>query len=406
MLSGEFEWQVFIVIVRLATIVVMVTVLLATVSWAFGAGPRPTRRQDDSVPASRSECDISEARLGSSHISISIVSAQHGDEMASSAPEYAISGTEVTLYAVAEIRLPGQRGPLLHYTLAPRIKVNGRRVATSDLCRPEALPEGLVALKWFKLEPSIVSHGNRNEHLGWARTEWGDEWVRRADVHPTLFPDQFKSVPDGLGVMRYQVQATFSGVSKVVSSPGLQEKSRLGISKKATKVTFIPDLKGWLGHLFALVNTPYIWGNYAHYADDQWGSDCADFIVAAWRRHGKKVEYTNSYGLRGRKYSQRGEAIKVGSVDDAHFYVDSSGSRIPIGPDNVQVGDVVFWPRHVGVLLKDACIEGKTELLSPCTGNGFLDQSDLVIHTLFKPPTVEGIDEAYGTPEEILKPLW
>jgi len=349
---------------------------------------------------------LPDAGVRSKLVSVSIVSAQHGDEVADDAPEYASSGTEVSLYAVAKIRLPGKSGPSLYYTLAPRIKTKGRMVAASSLCSPKDLPNGLVELKWYKLEPSIESHGYRNEHLGWATTQWGGGWVQSADVHPTVFPDQFKTVTGGLGVMRYQVQASFSGTSAVVISPGLIEDSRLGISKKAAKVTFIPNLKGWVGHLFALVNTPYIWGNYAHYADDQWGSDCADFIVAAWRRVGKKLDYTNSYGLRGRKYSKKSKAIKIGSVDDAHFYVDSNGSRIPIGPDSVRIGDVVFWPRHVGVLLKDACVKGKTELLSPCAGNGLLDQSDLVIHTLFKPPTVEGINEAYGTPLEILRPHW
>jgi len=339
-------------------------------------------------------------------VAVSIVSAQLGEETADAKPEYALAGKEVQLFAVVELVGPANDGQSCYYTQAQSVRTGRRRVPSSQLRSPDLLPAGLVELKWYKLEPSKDSYGSRNEPLEWARTSWGGGWERSADVHPTVFPDQFKSVPSGLGVMRFQVEASLAGQTAVVSSPGLLEDSRLGLSKKAAKVTFIPDMEGWLGHLFALVNTPYIWGNLAHHADEQWGSDCADFIVAAWRRYGKKVKYTNSYGMRGGEYSRKSEAIKIGSVDDESFYLNERGGRISFGPAGVTLGDIVFWPRHVGVLLKDACIDNRSTLFSPCPGNGFLDESDLVLHTLFKPPTVEGIDDAYGTPEEILRPRW
>ena len=349
---------------------------------------------------------LPETTLSYQLISVSIVSAQSGEEIADDKPEYAQSGKETKLFAVAKIASLGSDEKPKYYSLADKVRIGRRTISPNRILSPDKFPPGLLELKWYKLEPSEISYGYRNDPLQWAKTPWGEGWGRDADVHPTVFPDQFESVPGGLGVMRFQLEASLAGQPTSVASPGLIEKTRMGISKKAAKVTFVPDMPGWLGHLFALVNSPYIWGNYAHHADGQWGSDCADFVVAAWRRHGKKVKYTNAYGLRGKRYSRKKEAIKIAYVDGDRYYLDEANGRIPIGPDGARVGDVIFWPRHVGVLLKDACKQKKTTLFSACPGNGFLDESDLVIHTLFAPPTVEGIDAAYGTPLEVLRPMW
>lgn len=261
---------------------------------------------------------------------------------------------------------------------------------------------GQVTLEWFKLEPARGSYSSRDLPLEWARTPWkkGDGVI--TDVHPTLLPDQFPSLPTGLGVMRFQLEVR-SG-DRVLTTPGLKPGKGTGLDSGTLRVTYLPVLDAWLPNLFALVNSPYMWGNLAHHADDQLASDCADFIVAAWRRAGHLVPYTNSWGLRDRKYTNPAHSPTISGVDGEGFYLDKQGRRIKLARDQVHIGDVVLWKRHVGVLLKDWC--GSSDPTVQCEGNGYLDSRDLVIHTLFAPPKVEGIGRAYGTPLQILRPRW
>ena len=271
------------------------------------------------------------------------------------------------------------------------LKLHGRKGRADRILPPAVLvPLGVVP-SWKKLEAAQASYTERSTPLAWAATDWEEGWRLPADVHPTILSDDFNNHPTGLGVMRYQVTATWGDRS--VASPGLEEDGRRRISKRAARVTYLPDLPRWLPQLFALVNTPYMWGNLAWHADGQYASDCADFIVAAWRRAGRRTKYTNSYGMKG--HARR--VIRI-SGDEDGAYLDKKGRRIPFGKQGVKPGDVIFWTRHVGVLLKDACTGAPADILEDCEGNGVLDAGDLVIHTVWNPPAVQGIRAAYGDP--------
>jgi hypothetical protein len=300
----------------------------------------------------------------------------------------------ITLYAVLEAQ--DGEGRTWYFTEAPTLRFGEQEVPADRLLSPAALVPRDVAIAWYKLEPGAGSYADRSTPLAWVRTPWGEGWRRGADVHPTVLPDQFPELASGLGVMRFQAEARWGDA--VLSSPGLDPAARGGVARDAARVTMLPDLPRWLPQLFALVNTPYLWGNLAWHADDQVASDCADFVVAAWRRAGRRVGYTNSWGMR--KHARAVIDLPAADRDDA--YLDRRGRRVPFAPGGVRPGDVISWSRHVGVLLRDSCTGEPADLFSDCTGNGYLDASDLVIHTVWKPPTVEGIRRAYGDPIAVL----
>ena len=326
-------------------------------------------------------------------VSIHVAALAPGEAVAADRAVTATAPAAVTLYAVLEAR--DAAGRIWWITDAPKLELHRRKVR-ADRILPAAVlvPRGVVP-RWTKLEAARGSYTERSTPLAWQATDWGEGWSRRADVHPTLLDDQFPEHPTGLGVMRYQVAATWG--EETLASPGLDEEGRRRIAERAAKVTLLPELPRWLPQLFALVNTPYMWGNLAWHADGQYASDCADFIVAAWRRAGRRIKYTNSYGMKG--HGRR--TIPISDADQAGAYLDGKGRRILFGEGGVAVGDVIFWTRHVGVLLKDACTGAPGDILVECAGNGYLDADDLVVHTVWKPPTVEGIREAYGDPKAV-----
>ena len=320
-----------------------------------------------------------------------------GDVVARDLAVTATTPAEVALYAVVEAK--DGDGRTWWITAAPAVRLRGRKVRADRVLPPAVLVPRGVLPAWRKLEPAEGSYSDRDTPLVWASTAWGEGWRRRADVHPTVLPDQFPEQADGLGVMRFQVTVKWG--DRILSSPGLEGRGRRGISQDAGRVTFLPDLPRWLPQLFALVNSPYMWGNLAWHADGQYASDCADFIVAAWRRAGRRIDYTNSSGMK--RHARK--VIRISEASDAG-YLDRKGRSIPFGATGVAPGDVIYWLGHVGVLLKDACTGAPRDILSDCEGNGLLDPGDLVLHTLFAPPTIQGIRDAYGDPDAVFTAMW
>ncbi len=350
-------------------------ILLATLSFSLAPPPDPA------IPAELAP------------VALHIAALAPGDEIARDVAVTATAGVEVVLYAVVEAKDSG--GRTWWITAAPAFKLRGRKVRRDRVLPPAVLvPRGVIP-GWHKLEPAQGSYTERSTPLSWQRTAWADGWQRAVDVHPTILGDQFPDHSTGLGVMRFQVAASWGELD--LASPGLEEEGRRRISKAAAMVTFLPELPRWLPELFALVNTPYMWGNLAWHADGQYASDCADFIIAAWRRSGRRVKYTNSYGMK----SHARRVIGISGTDEDGAYLDRKDRRIPFGRKGVRQGDVIFWTRHVGVILKDACTGKPEDILSDCEGNGYLDTRDLVIHTVWKPPMVEGIRAAYGDPTSV-----
>jgi hypothetical protein len=126
---------------------------------------------------------------------------------------------------------------------------------------------------------------------------------------------------------------------------------------------------------------PYIWASAgttdgSHQSEHLEGSDCADFVVYGMRRLGKKISYTWTGGLPGIT-----KLLAAGARGDDGIYRDDAGKPLPF----TKVGDLILFPRHVGVLAKD---QGTI---------GVLDDQDLMMHTLFDSPKEQAIaDSGYA----------
>jgi hypothetical protein len=121
---------------------------------------------------------------------------------------------------------------------------------------------------------------------------------------------------------------------------------------------------------------PYIWASAGlsdrrHQSERLEGSDCADFVTYGWRRMGHRVPYTWTGGLP--KLTRR--LSRVGRPDSDGVYRDKRGRALAYPAR----GDLILFPRHVGVLVEDRGIKGT------------LDDADLMFHTLFKSPEMEEI---------------
>ena len=106
-------------------------------------------------------------------------------------------------------------------------------------------------------------------------------------------------------------------------------------------------------------------------------------MVYGARRMGKDVPYTWTGGL-ARHTRRLGKGSLYGA-DSAGgrdgVYVDADLAPLPFPA----VGDLILFPRHVGVLVEDRGTEG------------VLDAADLMMHTLFDSPKVQAIaDSGYA----------
>lgn len=287
-------------------------------------------------------------------------------------PSYARTGQHVRLYAVV------RTGKKI-FSDAPSLVLDGKKV------RPEPLPEDAKIL-WKRIEPAKATMSNtasgsfRFEPIEYATTtiESTAHWIT-ADVRPTLTPDH----GDGVGTMRYQV------VVDDVASPGISAKRGRGaggLSDAVMRVSIRRD-DTFLGFLTEMYGQPYIWASAGtsdkvHQSERLEGSDCADLMVYAARRMGKRVAYTWTGGL-----PQVTKLLGRGWRDEAGIYRTADGKPVPF----TQPGDLVLFTRHVGALAVD---KGTI---------GVLDDKDIIIHTLFDSPKEQPIGETgyADTPTEV-----
>ena len=310
-----------------------------------------------------------------------IVTEIEGSQQANQKPKKVTIDDKVNLHAVLKAK---ENNKPVYFSNAKNIKINGKKINPKQIKPWPKTKE--VNLEWFKVEPikksySYVNSGNK---IKYEETKFDQGWTTSADVHPTYLIDQFPEEKTGVGVMRYKVKLATD--DKTLSTPGKNESHKGGISDKLVRVSFRPNTGSWVDYVFELFNTPYIWGSRTKQIDGQVGSDCADFALYGWRRTGKKLPYTWSYGLKDKKYTKNVATID-GMTDNGHF-LDKKGKEITYS--QVNEGDVILYPRHIAVLYKD-------------NGNKVFDCDDLVLHTLFEEPKIDTVCEAYGTPEEVLR---
>jgi hypothetical protein len=292
-------------------------------------------------------------------------------------PKRARADDGVVMYAALEVKVGNGRH---WYSEAGTIRVDGARQVTRPIAEAPAF-----AIAWSRIEPTSADTSNeasgafRYEAIEYRQTSLADGVARLdADVRPTLTPDHTDGVAPGLGTMRYRIEITQDG--RTVASPGIDARRGRGsggLTDAVHRISLRRD-DTYLGYLTEMYGQPYIWASAGgtdatHQSERLEGSDCADFVVYGARRLGKNVPYVWTGGLP--KYTKKLSAGTLG--DDGLVYRDAHGKPLPFP----EVGDLVLFPRHVGVLAED---RGTI---------GVLDVDDLMMHTLFDSPKEQRIGD-------------
>lgn len=302
-----------------------------------------------------------------------------GDGVASDRPAYARRDQPVTLYAVIAVERDGKTR---YFSDARAVKLGGRSLAVAPLAQA---PE--VEVRWNRIEPAVATMSNGDtprefhfEPIDYRATPIAATTAGSliADVRPTLTPDH----GNGVGTMRYQVIALQH--ERVIASPGPESRRGRGaggVTDDVLRVSIRRD-DSYLGFLTEMYGQPYIWASAgttdrAHQSEHLEGSDCADFVVYGKRRlDNPKLPYVWTGSL-----PQYARLLAAGTRGDDGIYRDKAGQPLPF----TRVGDLVLFPRHVGVLAVD---RGTI---------GVLDDRDLMMHTLFDSPKEQPIaDSGYA----------
>ena len=301
-----------------------------------------------------------------------VASVDDGD--ASEMPVHAKRGEHVTLYALLEL------SDHTFVTDAPRVRLHGHHVAVQPLVRGPA-----IAVAWNRVEPAAASYSNTEggsfhfEPIEYRATaiDGARAGSLAADVRPTLTPDH----GHGVGTMRYQLVVTQG--DRTIASAGPEARRGRGsggLTDDVMRVSIRRD-DTYLGYLTEMFGQPYVWASAGlsdatHQSERLEGADCADFVVYGARRMGKRYAYTWTGGL-----PEITTLLAAGTRDERGVYRDAKGDPVPF----TKVGDLVLFPRHVGVLVEDRGVIG------------VLDDQDIMMHALFDTPKEQPIaDSGYA----------
>jgi hypothetical protein len=337
------------------------------------ANERAPSRTDRAQATKTAAIEIGDATATAPITKVRIAALASGaNSHATDRPTYARADQRVVLYPVIDA------GGVI-YSDAPSLELAGKRVTAKPLAQaPRA------KLAWMRVEPTQnnISNGDgptfHYEVIEYATTTIDTrDAALVADVRPTLTPDH----GDGVGTMRYQLVATQG--TRTIASPGTEARrgrASGGLTDAVTRVTIRKD-DTYLGYLTEMFNQPYIWASAgptarSHQSEHLEGSDCADFVVYGARRMGADIPYMWTGGLPGVT-----KLLGGGTRNADGVYRDAKGAPVPY----TVAGDMVLFPRHVGVLVED---RGTI---------GVLDDQDLMMHTLFDSPKTEPIaDSGYA----------
>lgn len=238
-----------------------------------------------------------------------------------------------------------------------------------------------ITVHWNRIEPAANNYSNEDASgfhftpIDYKATAIDTTATAiAADVHPTLTPDH----GDGVGTMRYQLVVTQG--DRTLATPGPEARRGRGsggLTDAVMRVSIRRD-DTYLGYLTEMYGQPYIWASAGttdsgHQSEHLEGSDCADFVIYGARRMGKRISYTWTGGL-----PSVTRLLASGTRGADGIYRDDAGHPLPF----TRAGDLVLFPRHVGVLSVDRGTKG------------VLDDQDLMMHTLFDSPKEQAIAES------------
>jgi hypothetical protein len=319
------------------------------------------------------------------------------------APTEARADGDAELAVVLVAREGKKRVYVVDDEVAP-LEIGGEKIA--DGARRGWKDAGKTAVRWSTVEPepwrddgefhsNVVTGGDDHgkwvgyDPIGYFETPVGD-WSsdasarrRAASATPSREEDDLYG---GLGTMRYKVEVRLDGEGeegRILATAGADQVDTFGILPSVHRVSIRKDdsYAGWLASYFLV---PEVFGSAGpgknHQTERFTGADCADVLVGALRRQGRKVEYSHVAGLTS--YAK----VLVDPVELDEDGMPAEGSVI----EGVRIGDVIridyggayanltkrSWD-HVAVLWED-----KSDPDGPKAGaaDGQLDGFDVVVH--------------------------
>lgn len=280
----------------------------------------------------------------------------------------------VRLFAVLEAV---DRGATVYFSDAGTFRLGRQTHAARPLAEAPA-----ATLFWFRVEPAVEWLSNTGtgsfhyEKIRYAETGMVAALGKgslAADVRPTLTPDR----GHGVGTMRYKLVAVTD--RGAFATPGVEArrgKASGGLADSVHRVSLRRD-DTYLGYLTELFGQPYIWASAgptrsAHQSERLEGADCADFVVYGQRRLGSDLAYTWTGEL-----PRVTRLVGAGRARADGVYVDGHGQPVPF----TRAGDLLLFPRHVGVLSRDRGVRG------------VLDHEDTMVHAYFATPREQALGE-------------
>ena len=374
----------------------LLTDFLLALSMAFGYSsniPAQTRAEAPILASEQKESEPADCLEGIKPLEAYIVSKTSEQETADQKPKYATLDKKVELYAILKAKVGREK---VYFTDAPKIKIGGKTIKPKSIKRMSGCRD--IKVEWFKLEPTKGNYAyvRDTNPIDYKETSFSKDPAVEADVHPTILRDQFKEIPQGVGVMHYRlIIKTENGA---FATSGVESRQLGGLSDRVHRISYRPNTRSWVDFTFELFETPYVFASLRTQVDSQIGSDCADLVVYAKRREeqeekGKpRTEYTFSTGLRSKTRTTL--VTRVDSKDHEHL-IDEKGNPIYFG--KVKEGDIVYYPPIKGI--------GHTAILYSDSGiKGYLDCADLIIQTLAHEPEITFLCESYyGIPQEIMR---
>jgi hypothetical protein len=304
-----------------------------------------------------------------------------------------VSGSGAKLMRTVDARA----GERVEVFLAAAGRLDGRAVIFGDADgRTPWSRCGAVDVAWRRIEPrmqhvdtpapnksiaiysnAVVFGPNHGKWIGFDRLEYFETAMAHKGTRiivdgaaPTTPATPREGAWAQLGTMRLHATVTLDGKSS--STPGLDDAPDGQIADRVFRYTYRQgdDFIGWLTSYF---NVPYLFGSAGKGARSQAeryvGADCADVLVAALRRTGRRdLEYSSVEGLVGSLERVAGP-MRLTDADRLHVGRDVRPGDL-LALDYVGVAELPRAYDHIVAFVEDRGADGRPD--------GVLGPEDLV----------------------------